>query len=96
FVSQSRVIYTLLGDPFDAQGSGADGGPAAAQRRFVCCGRQAPQVRAKTDMKKSERFRVYVPEVAVRVCAWSRNPRTGTWIASATASGVVRIEDVAR
>ncbi|KAJ2496120.1 hypothetical protein IWW47_003861, partial [Coemansia sp. RSA 2052] len=37
---------------------------------------------------------VYPAQTAVQACAWSRNPCSANWIASACAAGLLRIEDV--
>ncbi|KAJ1734187.1 hypothetical protein LPJ61_001201 [Coemansia biformis] len=93
FVSQYRTIHTLLSDGDSSSGGGGGGGPGA--RRFVYRGRQPPRPRPKGDKRPSAQYHLYLPDVAVRACAWSRNPHTSTWIASAAASGIIRIEDVA-
>ncbi|KAJ2395816.1 hypothetical protein GGI23_004160 [Coemansia sp. RSA 2559] len=41
-------------------------------------------------------FNVFPPQVAVQACAWSKNPLSSAWMASAGAGGFLRIENVSR
>ncbi|KAJ1798085.1 hypothetical protein LPJ59_002726 [Coemansia sp. RSA 2399] len=41
-------------------------------------------------------FSLFPPQVAVQACAWSKNPLSSAWMASAGAGGFLRIENVSR
>ncbi|PIA12964.1 hypothetical protein COEREDRAFT_89932 [Coemansia reversa NRRL 1564] len=41
-------------------------------------------------------FNLFPPEITIITAAWSRNPKSSHWIASTSASGILRIEDVSR
>ncbi|KAJ2090173.1 hypothetical protein IW138_002805 [Coemansia sp. RSA 986] len=41
-------------------------------------------------------FGIFPVQVAVQACAWSRNPLSSAWMASAGANGLLRIENVSR
>ncbi|KAJ1723230.1 hypothetical protein LPJ53_002442 [Coemansia erecta] len=68
-----------------------DGEAGAGEGRLVCVAADPP-VPAKEALKKVNR--VYPPHVDVAAVAWSRNPRSATWMVSATLAGVVLFENV--
>ncbi|KAJ2158654.1 hypothetical protein GGF46_003618 [Coemansia sp. RSA 552] len=49
-------------------------------------------IRGEKGSTRVDKSALFMPEVAVVACAWSRSPRTAHWIASATANGLLRIE----
>ncbi|KAJ2376724.1 hypothetical protein IW150_001808 [Coemansia sp. RSA 2607] len=69
-----------------------DGVLGAGAASFVCVAADPPAV--GKEMVRKGVNRVYPPHVAVMATAWSRNPRSATWLVSATLAGVVRIENV--
>ncbi|KAJ2077944.1 hypothetical protein H4R24_004807 [Coemansia sp. RSA 988] len=78
----SRVIYRVL--------SNKDSG-------LVWLPRESPQPRPPGVIKTTSTvFNLYPPEIAVITAVWSRNPKSAHWIATTSACGILRIEDVSR
>ncbi|KAJ2122772.1 hypothetical protein IW147_003182 [Coemansia sp. RSA 720] len=78
---QSRSLYTVQ--------------CASSDDQFVYRGRSAIEARPRGSKRPAWLYNLYMPQVSVLACAWSRNPRSFTWIASAGANGVLRIENAA-
>ncbi|KAJ2655856.1 hypothetical protein IWW48_005329 [Coemansia sp. RSA 1200] len=80
--SMHRLVYSLV---WDSQND-----------RLLCrSGWCFPNLPAKRGPSNSD-FAIFPPQVAVHCCAWSRNPLTSAWLASAGASGLLRIESASR
>ncbi|KAJ2005062.1 hypothetical protein H4R26_002150 [Coemansia thaxteri] len=79
-----RRIYSLLWRPADEEGE-----------HLVCEGRRPIELKPQMAKRPAgPSYNVFPVQTAVLACAWSRNPRSATWIASISASGLLRIEDV--
>ncbi|KAJ2498184.1 hypothetical protein GGH96_004495 [Coemansia sp. RSA 1972] len=78
---QSRSLYTVQ--------------CASSDEHFVYAGRSALEARPRGSKRPAWLYNVYMPQVSIIACAWSRNPQSFTWIASASANGVLRIESAA-
>ncbi|KAJ2559347.1 hypothetical protein EV175_000376 [Coemansia sp. RSA 1933] len=75
-----RIVYELAWD------DGAE--------RLVCY-RGRPLMHVPTKRGASiNQFALFPPQVSVQACAWSRNPLSSAWMASAGAGGLLRIENV--
>ncbi|KAI7832892.1 hypothetical protein BX661DRAFT_178741 [Kickxella alabastrina] len=85
-VPHHRRIYAIA---LDGSGSSSGDGP-----ELVCLGKTPAEPRINP-LLKAPRLDIFPAEIAVQACAWSRNPRSSSWIASANASGILRIEDLA-
>ncbi|KAJ2343280.1 hypothetical protein IWW50_006133 [Coemansia erecta] len=83
-VPHSRSLYALFCAP-----------DAGEESRFVYKRRAAIEARPRGNKRSSSLYNLSMPQVSVLACAWSRNPRTFAWIASASANGVLRIESAA-
>ncbi|KAJ2782416.1 hypothetical protein H4R18_002286 [Coemansia javaensis] len=86
FVPQYRVLHSVAGE--------AAGATSSAARRLRCGGRQALRARPGGD-KSLTQYRMHAPEAALTACGWARSARSASWVASATASGLLRVEDAA-
>ncbi|ORX68842.1 hypothetical protein DL89DRAFT_268610 [Linderina pennispora] len=94
-----RRIYRLLWeyDDIDVEMDGdvtGDKETPGISGRPVCVGRQPVQARAHKPGGGTKQVNIFPPQIAVQVCAWSRNRSSSSWIASGGAGGLVRIEDV--
>ncbi|KAJ1957223.1 hypothetical protein EC988_000947 [Linderina pennispora] len=94
-----RRIYRLLWeyDDIDVEMDGdvtGDKETPGISGRLVCVGRQPVQARAHKPGGGAKQVNIFPPQIAVQVCAWSRNRNSSSWIASGGAGGLVRIEDV--
>ncbi|KAJ2720466.1 hypothetical protein GGI07_004576 [Coemansia sp. Benny D115] len=103
-----RRVYTLLWDPVVANANNAvcaddqddDAShplvvPEQSERRLACLDGDSIDLQNRPPHKPLTYGYIYPPQVAVQACAWSRNPLSSTWVASAGASGLLRIENVA-
>ncbi|KAJ2506543.1 hypothetical protein GGI11_006631 [Coemansia sp. RSA 2049] len=80
--SMHRLVYSLVWD--------------SRNDRLLCRpGWCFPNLPAKRGPSNSD-FALFPPQVAVHCCAWSRNPLTSAWLASAGAAGLLRIEAASR
>ncbi|KAJ2153451.1 hypothetical protein IW145_003949 [Coemansia sp. RSA 521] len=78
---QSRSLYTVQ--------------CASSDEQFVYTGRSTLEARPRGSKRPAWLYNLYMPQVSILACAWSRNPQSFTWIASASANGVLRIENAA-
>ncbi|KAJ2450398.1 hypothetical protein EV183_004315 [Coemansia sp. RSA 2336] len=93
-VPYSRVIYTLhCCSNMDAQQPDAEDGDEGV--KYAYKSRSCIEKRPNGGAKLITNYNLYMPQVSVLACAWSRNPDTFSWIASSNANGILRIEDVA-
>ncbi|KAJ2646833.1 hypothetical protein IWW40_005129 [Coemansia sp. RSA 1250] len=94
-VPHSRAIYTLqcYSNMDTPQPDAEDGDNDDV--KYAYKSRSCIEKRPGGGHKLTSHYNLYMPQVSVLACAWSRNPDTFSWIASSNANGVLRIEDVA-
>ncbi|KAJ2849793.1 hypothetical protein IWW36_002378 [Coemansia brasiliensis] len=93
----SRVIYTLQcynNMTTQQQQQDAEDGDDEVVK-YAYRARSCIEKRPSGGPKLSWQYNLYMPQVSVLKCAWSRNPNSFSWIASSNANGILRIEDVA-
>ncbi|KAJ2808902.1 hypothetical protein H4R20_000547 [Coemansia guatemalensis] len=81
-ILNSRVIYRVLSK---------DSGELVWLPREPAQPRPLGVIKTATTL-----YNLFPPEIAVITAVWSRNPISAHWIASTSASGILRIEDVSR